>query len=64
MTAHNGHPNPPEFPIDECRRVLMDVDIRASGWDLHSCKLSEELRLAAIADQHGIWHALGKEPDA
>lgn len=48
--GHTAPKHPAPFPVDECRRVLMEVDVRASGWDLATAKLTEELRLAALRD--------------
>lgn len=56
--AHNSPTNPAPFPVDECRRVLMEVDIRACGFslaaarlELEDARLAEELRLAALQDR-------------
>lgn len=57
MVAHNGVEGR-DFPIDELRRVLTEHDARKCGFDLESAKLTEELRLAAIRDQAGIWAEL------
>lgn len=49
--GHTAPKDPAPFPVDECRRVLMEVDVRACGFDLETAKLTEELRLAALQDR-------------